>query len=327
MKVTSVMELDATLEQLQQLGLVYLRRPPQPTALFCDVILGRLIHSILLADLSSLELVQAQLAQKLGCEASAAAILRAVKSLKQPHVLVICSDKVTLPVLEYLFQLSAVSDTGCSHLPLLVLETAALRPLWQTEAGACLLQRFAVSLAITQPATNTGMVTAAVIALFLAGASLGYLVGWSDWGKGLPEEAQPSVVVDQDAAEPEPVLMTAQDQRQVRQTIEGWRQAWEQQKWEAYENCYVSYYLPLDDDLSHEQWVSWRRARLERPDWISVNISEIRLVPLDHYQVRVTFRQTYAAPDYRDTAFKELYLVRLAEGWRINAERSLRALK
>ncbi len=321
------MELDATLEQLQQLGLVYLRRLPQPASLFCDVILGRLTHAILLTDLSSLELIQAQLAQQLECEASAAAILRAVKSLKQPRVLVIYSDKVVLPVLEYLFQLSAVSDTGCSHLPLLVLETAVLRPLWQTEAGACLLQRFAVSLTITQPTANTGTVTAAVVALFLAGASLGYLVGWSDWGKGQPEGSQSLVIVDPNTAKPEPVLMTVQDQRQVRQTIEGWRQAWEQQDWGAYESCYVSYYLPLDDDLSHEQWVSWRRARLERPDWIRVNISEIRLMPLDHYQVRVTFRQAYAAPDYRDTAFKELYLVRLAEGWRINAERSLRALK
>lgn len=327
MKVTSAMELDATLEQLQQLGLVYLRRPPQPTALFCDVILARLPHSIVLTDLSSLELTQAQLAQELGCEASAAAILRAAKSLKQPRVLVVCSDKVTLPALEYLFQLSAVSDTGCSHLPLLVLETTVLRPLWQTEAGACLLQRFAVSLTIAPPTVSTGTVTAAVIALFLAGASLGYLVGWSDWGKELPERAQPLVVVDQDTAVPEPVLMTAQDQRQVRQTIEGWRQAWEQQNWEAYESRYVSYYLPLDDDLSHEQWVSWRRARLERPEWINVSISEVRLIPLDHYQVRVTFRQTYAAPDYSDATFKELYLVRLAEGWRINAERSLRALK
>lgn len=324
MTTTSAMELDATLEQLPQLGLVYIRQLPQPAALFCELIQNRLNHALLLTDLSSLSGVQQQLAQALGCEATGGAILRAGKSLKQPLVLLVYSDRVELPVLEYLFQLGAVSDTGPSHLPLLVLETSALLPFWQTRAGALLLQRFAVSLTITQPRLNIDMVTAAVIALLLAGASLGYLVGWSDWAQGRPEVEPHSVEVVAEVTAP--VLMTDQDQHDVRQAIERWRLAWQQQTWSAYEDCYVSYYLPLGDDLSHEQWVNWRRARLERPDWIKVAVSDLALEPLDHYQVRVTFQQTYAAPGYSDAAIKELFLVRLTEGWKINAERSLKTL-
>jgi len=82
----------------------------------------------------------------------------------------------------------------------------------------------------------------------------------------------------------------------------------------------------MDDDITHEQWAGWRRARIEKPDSIRVKVDELKLYPLDHYQVRVVFRQFYEAPGYQDSAVKELYLVRLGQEWRINAERSLSAM-
>lgn len=327
MTAISALELDATLEQLQQSGLVYIQKLPQPAALFCESIQNRLTHSMLLADLSSTNRVKQQLAQLLNCQESADAILQAGTSLKQPLVLLIHCDSVDLSAMEYLLELSVVGDAGCAQVRLLVLETPILKQLWQTRAGSELSQRFRVRPSRSPLVASPDMVNVAVAVLLLAGATLGYMVGWSDWASQRPGADNREVDASNTTEEIVPqVQMTAADKRQVRKAVERWRKAWEQQDWPAYEDCYVSYYLPLGNDLSHEQWVRWRRARLERPVWIEVVITDVKLEPLDHYQMRVTFQQAYAAPGYSDTALKELYLVRLAEGWKINAERSLKTL-
>ena len=66
-----------------------------------------------------------------------------------------------------------------------------------------------------------------------------------------------------------------------------------------------------------------RRERLRRPQWVQVRIGQVEIVANDGRTARVRFVQDYRSDRYRDRTRKELRLIRTANGWRIQAERSL----
>jgi len=339
MTANSAQEIETALARLDQYGFVLIRNLPTADRLFCDAVLGRFNRSVLLTDLSDLIMVQQQLARALGSASSPESILAATRQLSQPLPVVVFADQISVDVLNYLVQLGAVVGDAQTRLPLLLLETPALKRVWQTAEGAVMLRRVALSLSVEVADRGSWQVALAVLVLLAGGSALGYMVGWADWQSNTAQAiAQPepqvqaiesapvSAATDELTAPPAPLpllMLSAADEVTIQQTVEQWRLAWQSQDWERYVGSYVSFYLPMDDNLSHEQWVSWRRARIERPDWIRIQIADLQLHPLDHYQVRVTFQQSYEAPGYRDSALKELYLVRLGNDWRINAERSL----
>ncbi|MCV6587899.1 MAG: hypothetical protein OIF57_02550 [Marinobacterium sp.] len=340
MAVNTAEQLEAVLARIEQYGLVCIKRLPSQADLFCQALMSRLQQPLLLNDLSSPEQVQQQLAQVLGCAATPLSILSHIKQLQHPLPLVVHSDQVSLAALEYLFQLVAVTDYGYVHTPLLILETPATYNVWLSREGAALHRRFVVTLTIRER-DNGWQIPVSVVALLLAGATLGYMVGWSDWRHASFPSMTPDTAVllsDQQALSGEAAGVAAggkpaaevlvlgeQDFESIRLRVEQWRESWQSRVWDKYLACYIEHYVPLNDDMTHEEWVRWRRARLEKPPWIKVGIKDLRIEPLDHYQARVTFIQRYEAPGYKDRTIKELYMVRMAEGWRINAEGSLRS--
>lgn len=339
MSDTTAQVIESALDRLDQYGLVLIRDLPSSDRLFCDAVLGRFSHPILLTDLSDLTVVQQQLARALGSASSPESILAATRQLNSAIPVVIFADQISIPVLQYLIQLGAVVDNVRTRLPVLLLETPGLSAIWQTAEGAALKQRVALTLSVEPPARTGWHVSLAVGVLLTGGAFLGYMVGWSKWttspepvaeivetAKVPPEQTRVQPAVDAVPANQKVPLLSDQDRLNVHASIEQWRLGWQQQNWDNYVRSYIDYYLPLDDDITHEQWAGWRRARIEKPDWIRVKVDELKLYPLDYYQVRAVFRQYYEAPGYQDSAVKELYLVRLGQEWRINAERSLSAM-
>ena len=70
-------------------------------------------------------------------------------------------------------------------------------------------------------------------------------------------------------------------------------------------------------------WRDQRRERLLRPRSISVEISELEVIPQDAQHVQARFVQDYRANQYRDRVSKRLDLMLEGDEWSIVREISL----
>ena len=338
---TQVSDLEQILQQLNQYGVVWVRNIPEPAELFRDAVLSRLPDGVLFNDVSSIEAVQSQLSQLFGCDSSADAILAALKQREVSTSLLIHSSHLSFQALEYLFSLNAVTDEKGIRLPLLLLETDELFELLRTGNGKALARRIPLSFSIStaQRSVQPMIIAASVIAL-AAGVYAG-LQWWPSQSSPLNEGVEPLAVATSSVktltagvsqaslstgGSNSLPLLSLDDQEKVTilQAVERWRGAWQSQDWSLYLASYVDQYLPQGSHRTHDSWASFRRGRLEKPAWIKVTLSELKLEILDPYQARVTFWQAYQAPGYADRSFKELRLVRTANSWRIDSERSIK---
>ncbi len=110
--------------------------------------------------------------------------------------------------------------------------------------------------------------------------------------------------------------------RHVESFVRDWAAAWSRQDVDAYLSHYAADFRP-PGGASHTVWKEQRRERLLRPRSISVEISELEVIPRDSRHVQATFVQDYRANHYRDRVTKTLYLMRAGGEWRIVRELSL----
>ncbi|MDX1513836.1 MAG: serine hydrolase, partial [Gammaproteobacteria bacterium] len=107
--------------------------------------------------------------------------------------------------------------------------------------------------------------------------------------------------------------------REIEDFVSAWAEDWSRQDVPAYLSRYSEEFLPADGS-GRERWERQRRARLARPAFIEVEISRLRIDPLDDSRARATFEQAYRADHYRDTVTKTLDLIREGGHWRIIRE-------
>ncbi|MFK5925172.1 MAG: hypothetical protein QM483_00950 [Desulfuromusa sp.] len=106
------------------------------------------------------------------------------------------------------------------------------------------------------------------------------------------------------------------------QNLSHWINSWMTQDSAAYFSHYSHHYRP-ELGKSRKSWLETRKARLQRPDWIKVNIQEIKMRRLAENRVQVKFRQNYHSNFYQDQIWKSLNLVNENGTWQIITERSL----
>ena len=109
---------------------------------------------------------------------------------------------------------------------------------------------------------------------------------------------------------------------QVKNFVLDWAAAWSRQDVDAYLSHYAEDFRPASD-TSHTVWRDQRRERLMRPRSISVEISELEVIPQDAQHVQARFVQDYRANHYRDRVSKRLDLMLEGDEWRIVREISL----
>jgi hypothetical protein len=110
-------------------------------------------------------------------------------------------------------------------------------------------------------------------------------------------------------------------QTEIFESLKGWAGAWSSQDVQEYLSYYSTVYQPSSGS-SRSQWAVERRKKLERPEWIKINIDNIQLERqgTDHLQAR--FEQSYQSNSFQDRVSKELELV-LEEGhWKIEREKN-----
>jgi Flp pilus assembly protein TadD len=108
----------------------------------------------------------------------------------------------------------------------------------------------------------------------------------------------------------------------VRSFVLDWAAAWSRQDVDAYLAHYAEGFRPASG-TSHTVWRDQRRERLMRPKSISVEVSELEVIPQDARHVQARFVQDYRANHYRDRVTKTLDLMREGGEWRIVRELNL----
>lgn len=122
------------------------------------------------------------------------------------------------------------------------------------------------------------------------------------------------------AAPPE----NAEDIAEVQQALEHWRSAWEQRNLAAYLAMYSESFAPQDPPDA-ERWRLRKRQLFARDDAVSVRLTRLSIVPLEHASVAVaTFEQHYRSKGFESTDLKAVRWRREGTGWRITTETVLR---
>lgn len=109
------------------------------------------------------------------------------------------------------------------------------------------------------------------------------------------------------------------DPAAVIKTVNDWAAAWSGQKVSRYLEFYAADF-ELPHGHSRKQWESERRQRLTQPKSIQIRIEQAQIRQLDASHVTASFKQTYQTRHRSDVSEKTLWLVKAADGWRIQKE-------
>lgn len=110
------------------------------------------------------------------------------------------------------------------------------------------------------------------------------------------------------------------DKARIEALLESWRQAWQAKDIAAYLEAYGAAFRPVDGS-SRETWVSTRTKKLSTSAAIEVLLSDITMERIEDNLFRVSFLQSYASGNYRESSrSKTLLIVRENDDWKIISE-------
>lgn len=182
----------------------------------------------------------------------------------------------------------------------------------------------------TPPAATRQFGTASILLASLASAALGASAMWfamnADDSRAAPPMAPvaplvaPAVAAASTVqARVEPIASVA-DETQIENALESWLQAWRERDIAAYLAAYGEEFMPADGS-SHGSWVAARTKKLAAATAIDVQIRDVTMTRKTPDLFKVSFRQDYAAGNYREAGrAKTLLLARTDGGWKIARE-------
>ena len=101
--------------------------------------------------------------------------------------------------------------------------------------------------------------------------------------------------------------------------IESWAKAWREQKPDAYIGAYANFFRP-ENGATHDAWAKKRRDRVSAPNYIRINIQNLRIRLKGEGRAVATFKQDYQSDSYQDSVKKTLYLEKIEDKWLIVRE-------
>ena len=132
----------------------------------------------------------------------------------------------------------------------------------------------------------------------------------------------PPLVVVQESSAMDGESSNAERQEAVLEVVEAWARAWSNQDVTSYLRHYGDAFQP-PQGMSRHRWERQRRQRLQGPQFIEVELSDLEVQWADHERAAVTFVQHYRSDKYRDQVRKQLQLVRSGDAWQIVGERNV----
>jgi hypothetical protein len=104
-------------------------------------------------------------------------------------------------------------------------------------------------------------------------------------------------------------------------TVDLWAAAWSDQNVPQYIANYAKDFV-VPDRQSRRTWEALRRTRIQRPEYINLDVTYQRFELVDTNVVDVFFRQAYRSNTYSDLSDKVLRFRKGDTGWKILIERS-----
>ncbi len=106
----------------------------------------------------------------------------------------------------------------------------------------------------------------------------------------------------------------------VSQVVEQWGKAWGSQDWNGYINSYLQNTKLYGVKMSLEEWRAFRKKRLMTPEWIKLELGDVKYTRLNSHWYRAEFYQRFEKPGYADETTKRLELTLTSNGWKIASE-------
>ena len=133
------------------------------------------------------------------------------------------------------------------------------------------------------------------------------------------------VIEEEPAPEPGPVVTPSFDKEaaraEVKAAVNQWANAWSAQDVGSYINSYSDKFEP-PQSLSRSAWEEQRRIRLNKPRFIKVTLSNLRVEMLGKDFAMAKFIQSYQSDTYQDQVSKQLLMNNVDGVWRISKEES-----
>lgn len=107
----------------------------------------------------------------------------------------------------------------------------------------------------------------------------------------------------------------------VAMTIDDWAKAWSSKDSVKYTGHYGKDFTP-PKKLSRSDWEAQRKVRLNKPRFIKIEISNLKVTMLGDEHARAEFRQSYQSDTYQDEVSKSLILKKVEDRWLITQEDS-----
>jgi len=115
---------------------------------------------------------------------------------------------------------------------------------------------------------------------------------------------------------------TLPEQEQIENMILGWASAWSAQEVNLYLSFYSKNFVPADSQ-TRTRWEQARTKRLTLPRWVTVNVSDMKIMPSTSKKASVIFKQNYRSSRYSEQSKKELVLEYVDGLWLIVKENTL----
>ncbi len=104
--------------------------------------------------------------------------------------------------------------------------------------------------------------------------------------------------------------------------MKAWKNAWANQSSFKYIDSYVEGYTSSKFN-THNAWKAHRINRITKPDFIKINISNIKVVNYSNSSAKIKFTQHYQSDSFEDISEKILVFKLIDDQWKITSEISL----
>lgn len=108
---------------------------------------------------------------------------------------------------------------------------------------------------------------------------------------------------------------------QILNDINQWVNAWASKDVEAYLASYAPNFKTPNGE-TREAWESMRKSRINKPQAISISISNVSIQIIDSHHAKAKFKQDYRSGSLSAKSAKNLDLVKSGQRWLIEQERS-----
>ncbi len=118
--------------------------------------------------------------------------------------------------------------------------------------------------------------------------------------------------------QPKKRVDNSNDELQVLTRLKSWKKYWSAQDVDAYLSLYSQNFV--SETMNLNSWKLARRANIEKPSYLDVQIANIKLIKLTNGTIESSFLQNYKSDRYFDSVYKKIVWKKEVDGWKIIKE-------